>query len=151
MPVIARLPLAVCLAIFAAGCSGESPDDPRLAQSNLTELVVEELSSGTGEGAMAGRSVRVHYTGWLYHPTNADHKGTEFDSSHRRNEPFEFTLGTGQVIPGWEQGIVGMKVGGRRRLIIPPDMAYGPSGAGDVIPPNATLVFDVELLEVGQP
>jgi FKBP-type peptidyl-prolyl cis-trans isomerase len=90
----------------------------------------------------------VHYTGWLYDAGAADKKGTKFDSSKDRNEPFEFPLGAGQVIRGWDEGVKGMKVGGKRVLTIPPEMGYGARGAGGVIPPNATLLFEVELLDV---
>lgn len=104
-------------------------------------LVYEELTEGQGEAAQAGRRVLVHYTGWL---TN----GAKFDSSKDRNEPFDFPLGAGHVIRGWDEGVQGMKVGGARKLTIPPQLGYGGRGAGGVIPPNATLVFEVELLEI---
>ena len=90
----------------------------------------------------------MHYTGWLYDPTRTDKKGAKFDSSKDRNEPFDFTLGAGEVIKGWDEGVKGMKAGGRRTLTIPAVMGYGAAGAGGVIPPNATLLFEVELIEV---
>jgi len=104
---------------------------------------------GTGAAATVGQQVTVHYTGWLFDAAAADNKGRKFDSSRDRHEPFSFMLGAGQVIKGWDQGVAGMKVGGQRRLTIPPELGYGARGAGGVIPPNATLVFDVELLGVG--
>ena len=104
--------------------------------------------AGSGAEATAGQQVTVHYTGWLYDASQRDNKGTKFDSSRDRNEPFEFSLGAGQVIRGWDEGVQGMKVGGTRVLTIPPDMGYGARGAGGVIPPNATLLFEVELLGV---
>lgn len=120
-----------------------APDlDVSLERMNRTGsgLYVEDVTVGTGEAATAGRTAVVHYTGWLPN-------GTEFDSSRGR-APFSFELGQGNVIEGWEQGVDGMRVGGRRRLVIPSSLGYGAAGAGDVIPPNATLVFDVELLEL---
>jgi peptidylprolyl isomerase/FKBP-type peptidyl-prolyl cis-trans isomerase FkpA len=108
----------------------------------MDKLIMEDLVVGTGTAAAAGQKVTVHYTGWL---TN----GTKFDSSKDRGDPFVFPLGKGQVIKGWDQGVQGMKVGGKRKLTIPPEMGYGSRGAGGVIPPNATLVFEVELLGVG--
>jgi FKBP-type peptidyl-prolyl cis-trans isomerase len=102
-----------------------------------------------GNGPQAARgTVVVHYTGWLQDASKPDGKGRKFDSSRDRNEPFAFRLGAGEVIRGWDEGVAGMKVGGQRTLVIPPDLGYGARGAGGVIPPNATLVFDVELLEV---
>ncbi|SER03015.1 FKBP-type peptidyl-prolyl cis-trans isomerase FkpA [Nitrosomonas sp. Nm51] len=103
---------------------------------------------GEGEEAEVGSAVSVHYTGWLYDENAADNKGKKFDSSHDRKTPFSFMLGAGRVIKGWDQGVRGMKVGGQRTLIIPPSMAYGAHGAGRVIPPNATLIFDVELVGI---
>lgn len=110
-------------------------------ETNVTELKVEDLKAGNGKEATNGKSVTVHYTGWL---TN----GTKFDSSLDRGEPFRFQLGAGMVIAGWDKGVAGMKIGGKRKLTIPPAMGYGDRGAGNVIPPNSTLVFEVELLEV---
>jgi FKBP-type peptidyl-prolyl cis-trans isomerase FkpA len=104
-------------------------------------LQYEDLTEGTGAEATAGRTVSVHYTGWLT-------DGQKFDSSKDRNDPFDFVLGGGMVIQGWDEGVQGMKVGGVRRLTIPPQLGYGARGAGGVIPPNATLVFEVELLAV---
>ena len=117
-------------------------------QSNITDLQKTDAQVGTGDEAAAGQQVTVHYTGWLYDASKDDKKGTKFDSSRDRNEPFAFRLGAGQVIAGWDQGVAGMKIGGQRTLVIPPGMGYGARGAGGVIPPNATLVFDVELLGV---
>jgi FKBP-type peptidyl-prolyl cis-trans isomerase FkpA len=119
-----------------------------MAQSNITELVKQDEQVGTGAEAVSGRPVQVHYTGWLWDESKADHKGRKFDSSRDRNEPFEFRLGGGEVIRGWDEGVAGMKVGGKRTLTIPPSHGYGPRGIGGVIPPNATLIFDVELLGV---
>ncbi|MEJ2396028.1 MAG: FKBP-type peptidyl-prolyl cis-trans isomerase [Candidatus Thiodiazotropha sp.] len=104
-------------------------------------LKYEDLNEGEGDLAEAGHRVSVHYTGWLL-------DGDKFDSSVDRNQPFDFTLGKGMVIRGWDEGVAGMRVGGKRRLTIPPQLGYGARGAGGVIPPNATLVFDVELLAV---
>ena len=111
-------------------------------------LKMTDVKEGSGTEAVAGKTVVVHYTGWLYDESAADHKGKKFDSSRDRGTPFDFPLGGGRVIKGWDQGVAGMKVGGQRTLVIPPEMGYGERGAGGVIPPNATLVFDVELLDV---
>ena len=110
---------------------------------------MSDIKVGTGDEAVAGQNVTVHYTGWLFDASAADNRGRKFDSSRDRNDPFEFTLGVGQVIAGWDEGVAGMKVGGQRVLTIPPEKGYGARGAGGVIPPNATLIFDVELLAVG--
>jgi FKBP-type peptidyl-prolyl cis-trans isomerase len=112
----------------------------------MDQLVKEDLVVGTGDTATSGQQVTVHYTGWLMEGGKA---GTKFDSSKDRRDPFVFGLGRGQVIKGWDEGVQGMKVGGKRKLTIPPAMGYGARGAGGVIPPNATLVFEVELLGVG--
>jgi FKBP-type peptidyl-prolyl cis-trans isomerase FkpA len=109
-------------------------------------LQYEDTVEGSGEQAKAGRNVTVHYTGWLRNDDGT--QGAKFDSSRDRNDPFQFMLGAGHVIRGWDEGVEGMKVGGQRRLIIPADLGYGARGAGGVIPPNATLIFDVELLAV---
>ncbi len=111
-------------------------------------LQFEDTVVGSGAEAVAGKNVRVHYTGWLHDPQAANQRGRKFDSSKDRGQPFAFGLGAGQVIRGWDEGVQGMKVGGTRVLTIPPDRGYGARGAGGVIPPNATLVFEVELLGV---
>ena len=115
---------------------------------DTSKLNIFDKKLGSGAMATAGKQVAVHYTGWLYDEAKPDHRGAKFDSSHSRGQAFEFGLGAGQVIPGWDQGVEGMKVGGQRTLIIPASLAYGERGAGGQIPPNATLVFDVELLGV---
>ena len=115
---------------------------------NITSLQITNGKVGTGTEATAGKTVSVHYTGWLYDPKAPDHHGKKFDSSKDHGEPFSFKLGAGQVIRGWDQGVAGMKVGGSRTLVIPSELGYGARGAGGVIPPNATLIFDVELLGV---
>ncbi|HXD16484.1 MAG TPA: FKBP-type peptidyl-prolyl cis-trans isomerase [Vicinamibacterales bacterium] len=137
----AALLLGACV---VAACGGGN----NMGRSNITALMKQDIKAGTGAEATSGRRVTVHYTGWLYDEGRTDHKGTKFDSSRDRNEPFTFRLGGQEVIPGWDQGVAGMKVGGQRTLTIPPDLGYGSQGAGGVIPPNATLVFDVELLNV---
>jgi FKBP-type peptidyl-prolyl cis-trans isomerase FkpA len=120
----------------------------RSRMDNITSLQVADGRVGTGAAATNGKQVSVHYTGWLYDPKAADHHGKKFDSSRDRGEPFSFKLGAREVISGWDQGVAGMKVGGTRTLVIPSDLAYGRRGAGGMIPPDATLVFDVELLDV---
>jgi FKBP-type peptidyl-prolyl cis-trans isomerase len=136
--VLALLVTAAGLAQTNTSAPTKVTGQPKTTPSGLQywDIVV-----GTGATAVAGKSVRVHYTGWL---TN----GTKFDSSVDRREPFVFSLGAGQVIRGWDEGVAGMKVAGKRQLRIPPALGYGARGAGGVIPPNATLIFDVELLQV---
>ncbi len=108
----------------------------------MSDLIIEDIEVGNGEEAKSGQHVTVHYTGWLLD------NGAKFDSSKDRNQPFSFPLGAGHVIKGWDQGVAGMKIGGKRKLTIPASLGYGARGAGGVIPPNATLVFEVELLEL---
>ena len=139
-----RVAVVVEALAVAASCAAEE----NMGQSNITELIKADETTGSGHEAAAGRQVTVHYTGWLYDQGKPDHKGRKFDSSRDRGDPFSFRLGKGEVIRGWDEGVAGMKVGGRRTLTIPPDYGYGARGAGGVIPPNATLVFDVELLDV---
>ena len=115
----------------------------------MTDLTMIDHKIGDGAEAVAGMPVSVHYTGWLFDAAAPDNKGRKFDSSRDRGTPFGFPLGSGRVIAGWDQGVAGMKIGGSRTLIIPSELGYGEHGAGGVIPPNATLVFDVELLGVG--
>lgn len=119
-----------------------------LPTSGAVALEKIDVKVGSGEEAVVGKTVNVHYTGWLFDAAAEDKKGEKFDSSHDRANYFSFLLGSGRVIKGWDQGVQGMKVGGKRTLIIPPSMAYGAQGAGGVIPPNATLVFDVELISL---
>jgi FKBP-type peptidyl-prolyl cis-trans isomerase len=114
----------------------------------VNSLESTDLARGQGAAVAAGQYAIVQYTGWLYEPAAPDHKGKEFDSSLKSGTPFRFQLGAGQVIKGWDQGVAGMQIGGKRRLVIPADLAYGDKGAGDVIPPGATLVFDVDLVGI---
>jgi FKBP-type peptidyl-prolyl cis-trans isomerase FkpA len=134
--------LAGILAGIAVGGCNSSPASP----SGSAPFSQVDLRIGTGDQATAGRTVTVHYTGWLYSDTAGDNKGLQFDTS-AGTEGFVFTLGAGQVIDGWEQGVPGMRIGGSRRLVVPPSLAYGES-RNERIPPNATLVFDIELIGV---
>jgi FKBP-type peptidyl-prolyl cis-trans isomerase FkpA len=149
--------VSLCLTLpVAAGCGffGRTPtpdeertmqEDDRKCQTDKVSLEMKEVAAGTGNEARPGRRVAVHYTGWLFHPDKPANQGRQFDSSRDRGQPIEFTLGQGEVIPGWDEGIRGMKVGARRTLVIPANLAYGRSGSPPDIPANATLVFDVEL------
>lgn len=131
----------------AAGAQPES-SAPAAEAEPQPQLVSQELQAGSGPAVQAGQTAIVQYTGWLHVDGAPDSKGPQFDSSRDRNEPFRFEVGAGRVIPGWDQGVAGMRVGEQRRLIVPPELGYGKSGAGGVIPPNATLVFDVELVGI---
>jgi|CXWL01.1.fsa_nt_gi FKBP-type peptidyl-prolyl cis-trans isomerase FkpA len=144
--IVALLSLAAFapLAVAAESTRTATASETKTAMQEVTTasgLKYTELVVGTGAEAKAGQMVTVHYTGWLL-------DGTKFDSSVDRNDPFAFALGRGQVIRGWDEGVAGMKIGGKRKLTIPADLGYGSRGAGGVIPPNATLVFEVELLGV---
>ncbi|NLB57999.1 MAG: FKBP-type peptidyl-prolyl cis-trans isomerase [Gammaproteobacteria bacterium] len=138
---------ALLAAVLVAGCADPGPPPG----GSVAELERIDVVQGEGELAQAGDEVVVHYSGWVYDEREADRRGEAFDSSRERDEPFTFPLGAGRVIAGWDEGVTGMRVGGRRELRIPSEMAYGRRGAGGVIPPNASLVFDVELLEVRRP
>lgn len=151
MKLIPKLTIALLLAaaFSTTACSEQAaPPAPKMEKSNMSELIKNDVKLGTGAEAVAGQNVSVHYTGWLFDEAAADYKGKKFDSSRDRGQPFQFPLGAGHVIKGWDVGVAGMKVGGQRTLTIPSDMGYGARGAGGVIPANATLVFDVELLGV---
>jgi len=137
LPVVLAGSLA-SVAVSPAAAAGEET-------TTASGLKIIDTTVGTGATPKAGQTCVMHYTGWLYEDGK---KTTKFDSSVDRGQPFSFNIGTGQVIGGWDEGVATMKVGGKRTLIIPPDLGYGASGAGGVIPPNATLIFDVELLEV---
>ncbi|MCH9842227.1 MAG: FKBP-type peptidyl-prolyl cis-trans isomerase [Betaproteobacteria bacterium] len=123
-------------------------DEIKKKENIMTEFITNDIKVGEGREAEKGLTVTVHYTGWIYDVNGSGKKGNKFDSSKDRGEPFTFVLGVGQVIKGWDQGFAGMKIGGSRTIIIPSDMGYGSRGAGNVIPPNADLIFDVELLGI---
>jgi FKBP-type peptidyl-prolyl cis-trans isomerase FkpA len=135
------------LAVFALAACTAAP--PAHATGSVDKLTAIDQKVGTGAEAKDGMKVTVQYTGWLYDDKAKDHHGAKFDSSFDHGEPFSFLLGQGSVIAGWDQGVAGMHVGGKRILLIPAALGYGASGAGDDIPPNASLVFEVELLKVG--
>jgi FKBP-type peptidyl-prolyl cis-trans isomerase FkpA len=143
--------LQLLVSLFGLGAAPALVPGPLAAdlpKEPVQELVKIDRTLGSGAEAVTGKNVFVHYSGWLYTSKAGDGKGKKFDSSVDRGSPFNFPLGAGRVIAGWDQGVAGMKVGGKRTLVIPPQLGYGPRGAGGVIPPNATLIFDVELLEV---
>ncbi len=152
------LSLVIAMTLLTA-CSREQPapepqaqaEETKAAAAPITELQRIDLHVAPGEGISQGQQAVVHYTGWLYEPGARDNKGTKFDSSRDRGQPFRFVIGEGRVIRGWEEGVQGMRVGSQRRLIIPSDLGYGERGSRNVIPPNATLVFDIELLAIEQP
>ena len=144
--------VAICAMVLLAAACGSKEQPPAPAATTPVappaELQKVDIVKGTGEGISQGQTALVHYTGWLYDPTAAEQKGMKFDSSRDRGEPFAFRIGNREVIRGWDEGVQGMQPGGQRRLVIPPALGYGDAGAGGVIPPNATLVFDVELMAI---
>jgi FKBP-type peptidyl-prolyl cis-trans isomerase len=154
----ASLPLLFCAALLLVACGGDSRTrESAAARSDFAtqgapavtaQLQSVDLEPGSGSEVVAGQRAAVHYTGWLYQEGAPDNKGRKFDSSRDRGSPFEFRIGGGEVIRGWDLGVAGMRVGGKRRLVIPPELGYGARGAGGVIPGGATLVFDVELVGV---
>lgn len=148
--------LIAALSLLSA-CAGPAEDGDSAASAvaenvtvldDGTEFIVRTIREGTGDAAKAGDTVTVHYTGWLYEPGAPGNRGVKFDSSRDRGMPFRFPLGAGRVIAGWDMGVEGMRVGERRELIIPPSLGYGSRGAGNAIPPGATLYFEVELLAI---
>jgi peptidylprolyl isomerase len=144
MPVTRRVLLATATATVAAACPAAAQPQGK-TMTTQTGLKFIDTTVGTGASPKEGQTCVMHYTGWL---SNAGEKGKKFDSSVDRGSPFEFPIGKQRVIAGWDEGVASMKVGGKRTLIIPPELGYGARGAGGVIPPNATLIFDVELLAV---
>jgi FKBP-type peptidyl-prolyl cis-trans isomerase FkpA len=147
---VARVLPALIFALITAACGGGSDNNSNPASPTVSVPYSQtDLRVGTGAEATAGRRITVNYTGWLYSATAVDNKGQQFDSSlSPGGAPFAFTLGARQVILGWDQGVAGMRVGGQRRLVLPPALAYGSEGRPPAIPPNATLIFDIELLGV---
>jgi len=146
---IRQVASALATAALAIAALAQAPADAPPPVVPEPAVLVTDIVAGIGDEALPGMNVIVHYTGWLYDPTAKDQRGRKFDSSRDRGQPLSIPLGAGRVIRGWEQGLPGMKIGGTRRLVIPPSLAYGARGAGNgVIPPNATLIFDVELLAV---
>ncbi len=138
---LVRLCIALASVLTVGGCA-ESPTAP----SNFSAYTQTDLVVGTGGDAVNGKLLNVHYTGWFYSQQATDHKGVQFETS-TTGDPFNFLLGAGEVIEGWDRGVLGMRVGGTRRLVIPPSLAYGSTRSG-IIPPNATLVFEIQLIEI---
>lgn len=152
---IIALTASILVSLLLSACGGNANTEAKSVEVATPKTMAaapsfQKIDTTVGEGATAaeGQTVSVHYTGWLYDADAADNRGTKFDSSVDRGRPFEFPLGAGRVIKGWDEGVAGMQVSGKRTLIIPAEMGYGARGAGDLIPPNATLLFDVELLGV---
>lgn len=142
--------ITVLVSLATAGCKPPQPQATSVSASQpaITELVKTDITLGESAPIASGQTAVVHYTGWLYDPSAPQHRGTKFDSSRDKGQPFRFVVGAGRVIKGWDEGVAGMTVGGRRELIVPAQLGYGAAGAGGVIPPGATLLFDVELLAI---
>ena len=152
---ILALSASISMSLILSGCGSNANSDAKSVEVAAPKTMAaapsfQKIDTTVGDGAVAeaGQTVSVHYTGWLYEAEAENNRGTKFDSSVDRGQPFEFPLGGGKVIKGWDQGVAGMQVGGKRTLIIPAEMGYGARGAGRTIPPNATLLFDVELLGI---
>lgn len=137
-------------AAFLAYSGTSLADAPQKPNQTVTldGMSMIDNKIGSGRAAHSGDMVVVHYSGWLYDPTEPGNKGDKFDSSLDRGQPFAFRIGVGQVIRGWDEGVTGMRVGGKRTLVVPPELGYGDRGVGNAIPPNSTLLFEVELLEI---
>ncbi|HEX4942824.1 MAG TPA: FKBP-type peptidyl-prolyl cis-trans isomerase [Usitatibacteraceae bacterium] len=144
-----KLAIAAAVALLAANACAQTATAPAAATApvEVKELIKKDTKLGEGKVAEKGKAVLVHYTGWLYDPKAPGQKGAQFDTSVGKATPFGFVIGAGRVIKGWDEGVPGMKEGGKRTLIIPPAMAYGEKGAGGLIPPNATLLFEVEFIK----
>jgi FKBP-type peptidyl-prolyl cis-trans isomerase len=142
-----RSVITAALLISAGTIAATAKENP-VSTPVPTTLEMTDVKIGKGPAITTGQTAVVHYTGWLYSASTQDHKGKKFDSSRDRKEPFSFQVGAGEVIGGWDQGVAGMQAGGQRRLVIPPSLGYGARGTGGVIPPNATLLFDIELLSI---
>ena len=149
MPTVIAHDLLRSAALMGAAFLFSASAAAQPAPTEVKELIKQDLTvPAEGKVAEKGKAVLVNYTGWLYDPKAPEQKGKQFDSSAGRATPFGFVIGVGRVIKGWDEGVPGMKEGGKRRLVIPANMAYGEKGAGDTIPPNATLVFDIELIKI---
>ena len=146
--ILASVSLVACLVGCSASNTKYTPEQAARARTTLETVQVRDLKNGVGEPAEQGRRLVVHYEGWLYDSAASDHRGVRFDGSRPSGPPLDFVLGAGQVIPGWERGVAGMKEGGLRELVIPARLAYGADGSAPVIPPDATLVFEIELVDV---
>lgn len=146
---ISTFVFALSLSLLSTACNSDSKiKEVVVPPASSSTLIKNDVKVGTGAEAKSGQTVSVHYTGWLYDAKAADKHGKQFDSSRTRGTPFKFPLGAGRVIKGWDQGVVGMKIGGQRTLVIPSKLAYGSRGAPGTIPPDAKLVFDVELIGI---